>query len=83
MAATPKYKDGVYWTHRERRKSEGSNKKCSDHHAFYAGYNLTNVFSSTIKAAIEVWGLATRKFSHFKRNIKNWSGEECHCKICR
>ena len=19
----------------------------------------------------------------FKRNIKNWSGEECHCKICR
>ena len=19
----------------------------------------------------------------FKRSIKNWSGEECHCKICR
>ena len=19
----------------------------------------------------------------FKRNINNWSGEECHCKICR
>ena len=59
--ATPKYKDDAYWIHKERKEFGGSDQKWFDHHAFYAGYNATNVIYSARKAAYRVWGLATRE----------------------
>ena len=59
VTATPKSKDGAYWTHSERKKFEGF-----DHHAFYVGYDLTNVVYSAMKTAKGIWGLAPRKNFH-------------------
>ena len=51
VAATPKYKQGAYWS------NESSDQKYFDHHVFYVGYNVTDVPYSAIKAAEGVWGL--------------------------
>ena len=60
VAATPKCKMDAYWMHSERKKLGGFDQKHFDHHAFYVGYNVTNVFYSAIKATKGVWELAPR-----------------------
>ena len=47
MAATPKYKEGAYWAHREKEFG-GSHQKFFDHHTFHAGYNATYIFYSAV-----------------------------------
>ena len=54
VVATPKCRKGAYWTHKERNKFGGFDQKCFDYRAFYVGYNVTNVFHSTIKVAGKV-----------------------------
>ena len=49
VAATPKYKEGIYWIHRERKELGGS--ECFNDHTFYVGYNVANDFYSAIKIA--------------------------------
>ena len=44
MGVTVTPKEGAYWTHMESKELGGSDQKCFDHHAFYFGYNVTNVF---------------------------------------
>lgn len=44
----------AHWTHKECKEFGGSNQKFFDHHAFYVGYNVMNVFFSAIKAEIRV-----------------------------
>ena len=61
VAATPKYKEGIYWIHRERKEFGGS--ECFDDHAFYVGYNVANDFYSAIKIAYGVWGFGPRETS--------------------
>ena len=39
VTATPKSKDGAYWTHWESKEFEGFHYKCFDHHPFYISYN--------------------------------------------
>jgi len=39
----------------------GFDQKVCDRHAFYIGYNVTNVFYSSTKSAKGVWGLAPRE----------------------
>ena len=56
MTGTREFKEGAYWAHRERKEFKGSDQKCFDHHAFYFGYNVTNVISIAIKMAEEAWG---------------------------
>ena len=58
VAATPKCKEGAYWTHRVTTELWDADQKGFDHHAFHVGYNATNIFYSTIKVAKGVWGLA-------------------------
>ena len=57
VAATPKYEVGAFWAHKE---FGGSEQKYFDHHTFYVGYNITNVFYSVIKPPKGVWGLTSR-----------------------
>ena len=64
MAATPKYKQGAYWAHRERKKLGGSDQKCLDHNASYVGYNGTNVFLGAVTDAKGDWGLVSKKYFH-------------------
>ena len=46
----------------QRKKEFGSSDlKCHGHHAFYVGYNATNVFYSVRKAGKGVWRLVPRK----------------------
>ena len=49
MAATHEYKEGAYWTHRERKEFGGSDQKFLYRHAFYVDYNATNVFYNDIR----------------------------------
>ena len=49
MAVTPKYKESAYWIHRERKEFGGSNKNFFNHHPFYIGHNVSNVFYSATK----------------------------------
>ena len=51
MAATPKYNEGAYLAHKERKEFGCSDQNCVDQHAFYVGYNVTNVLYCAIKAA--------------------------------
>ena len=51
VAATPKFKEGAYWTVRERKDFGGSDRKCFDDHAFYVSYNVTNtIYSAKMEA---------------------------------
>ena len=61
MAATPKYKESAYWKHKEGKKLGGYDHEFFHHHAFYVGYNVTNIIYNTIKAGEGFWGLASRK----------------------
>ena len=54
VAATPKSKDGTYWTHSESKEIAGSEHKCFDHHPFYVLY-------TPMKTEKGVWGFPLEK----------------------
>ena len=73
MTATPKSKDGAYWTHREGKEFEGSHCKCFDHHPFYVGYILNNVIYSPMIAANQDQNYkAGRKEVLYCKSIMQW-----------
>ena len=72
VAATPKCKEGAYWKHKEREKFIGFDHEIFYHHAFYVGYNVTNIIYNIIKAGKGFGGLPQEKLlqMHFLQRRK-------------
>ena len=62
VTATPRYKEGAYWTYKEKKECGSFDQNCFDHYAFYVGHIVTHVFYNATKASKGVWELAPGKF---------------------
>ena len=77
VAVSLRNEEGCYWTYREWKEFGGSDQKYFNYHAFYVGYNVTNVVYSTTEIGKRSGGLHPEIFSqlHSLQRLKMTLGK--------